>query len=61
MQASIDAVGAGALEKTSIEPKSVCVDSSETGPRSVDLGAEGGGGEWRWAVVVRVRSWACEE
>lgn len=53
-------MGAGAFEKTSILPKSVWVDSSETGPRSVDLGAAEGGGEGRWAVDVKLRRLVCE-
>ena len=54
MQASIEAVGAGALEKTSMEPKSVWVDSVEVGPRSVVVGGEAERGA---GVVVRVRAW----
>ena len=55
MQASMEAVGAGALEKTSMAPKSVWVDSVEAGPRSVVVGVEGAESGVR--VVERVRAW----
>lgn len=54
-QASMEAVGLGALENTSMAPKSVWVDSVEAGPRSVEVGgleAEGAVG-----VVERGRVW----
>lgn len=55
-QASMEAVGAGALENTSMVLKSVWVGSVEVGPRSVVGGDEEVGGR-RWWVVVRVRAW----
>ena len=53
MQASIEAVGAGALEKTSMVLKSVWVDSVEVGPRSVVVGGEEAerGRAWLRALV----------
>jgi len=49
----MEAVGAGALVKTSMFLKSVWVDSVEGGPRDV----VGGGEEWGEGEVVRVRWW----
>ena len=54
-QASMVAVGAGALAKTSMAPKSVWVDSVEAGPRSVVLGGEEAG-RGVGAVVERGRA-----
>lgn len=50
----MEAVGAGALEKTSMALKSVWVDSVEVGPRSVVGGREAERGV---RVVERVRVW----
>lgn len=50
----MEAVGAGALENTSMVLKSVWVDSVEVGPRSVVVGGEEA--ERRVGVVVRVRA-----
>lgn len=49
------AVGAGALEKTSMALKSVWVDSVEVGPRSLVWGTVVGVEERRWWVVERGR------
>ncbi len=51
----MEAVGAGALENTSMVLKSVWVDSVEVGPRSVVVGGEEA--ESGVGVVERVRAW----
>ena len=50
----MEVVGAGALEKTFMLPKSVWVDSVEAGPRSLDLGGFERGIRWL-GDVTRVR------
>lgn len=50
----MEAVGAGALENTSMVLKSVWVGSEEVGPRSVVVGGEEAESGWR--VVERVRA-----
>ena len=54
-QASIEAVGAGALENTFRASKSVWVDSVEVGPRSVVVG--GAEAESEVEFEERVRAW----
>ena len=48
VHASMDVAGATVLRSTSRAPKSVCVSSSDLGPRSRVLG----GLDWRWLAGV---------